>query len=70
MMNYNFKTKQGYIQTVITKQDEGYLHGQIVKKMENDITYIKNGTYTTCDLEENPHYGFKFSKGKVVPGKR
>jgi lipopolysaccharide assembly outer membrane protein LptD (OstA) len=70
VMTYNFKTKQGYIQTVVTKQDEGYLHGQIVKKMENDITYIKNGTYSTCDLEENPHFGFKFSKGKIIPGKK
>jgi lipopolysaccharide assembly outer membrane protein LptD (OstA) len=68
-MAYNFKTKEGYIQTVVTKQDEGYLHGQIVKKMENDITYIKNGTYTTCD-EEHPHFGFRFSKGKIIPGKK
>jgi lipopolysaccharide assembly outer membrane protein LptD (OstA) len=69
-MTYNFKTKQGYIQTVVTKQDEGYLHGQVVKKMENDITYIKNGEYTTCDLKDHTHFGFKFSKGKIIPGKK
>ncbi len=69
-INYNFTTKRGYINTVITKQDEGYLHGTIVKKMENDVTYIKSGSYTTCDEEENPHFAFKFSKGKVIPGKR
>jgi lipopolysaccharide assembly outer membrane protein LptD (OstA) len=69
-MTYNFKKKQGYIQTVVTKQDEGYLHGQIVKKMANDITYIKNGEYTTCDLDHDPHFGFKFGKGKIIPGKK
>jgi len=69
-INYNYTSKRGYINTVITKQDEGYLHGTVVKKMENDITYIKSGSYTTCDLEENPHFAFKFSKGKIIPGKR
>jgi lipopolysaccharide assembly outer membrane protein LptD (OstA) len=69
-INYNFDTKRGYINTVFTKQDEGYLHGTVVKKMENDITYIKSGSYTTCDNEENPHFAFKFNKGKVIPGKR
>ena len=70
VMNYNYTTKKGYINTVFTKQDEGYLHGTIVKKMENDVIYIKSGSYTTCDREENPHFAFRFSKGKVIPNKR
>ncbi len=70
IINYNYTTKKGYINTVFTKQDEGYLHGTIVKKMENNITYMKSGSYTTCDLEENPHFAFRFNKGKVIPGKR
>ncbi|MFZ4521569.1 MAG: putative LPS assembly protein LptD [Bacteroidales bacterium] len=69
-INYNYTTKRGYINTVFTKQDEGYLHGTVVKKMENNVTYIKSGSYTTCDLEENPHFAFNFKKGKVIPGKR
>jgi lipopolysaccharide assembly outer membrane protein LptD (OstA) len=70
VMTYNYNTKRGYIQNVFTKQDEGYLHGTIVKKMENDITYLKSGWYTTCDREEDPHYEFKFGKAKVIPGKK
>lgn len=69
-INYNYTTKRGYINTVFTKQDEGYLHGTVVKKMENNITYIKSGSYSTCELEENPHFSFKFNRGKVIPGKR
>ncbi len=42
-MRYNYDTKRGFIKTVFTKQDEGYLHGTVVKKMENDVTYVKNG---------------------------
>ena len=68
-INYNYITKRGLIRTVFTKQDEGYLHGTVVKKMENNVTYIKSGSYTTCDLEENPHFAFKFNKAKVIPGK-
>jgi len=70
VINYNYITKRGLISTVFTKQDEGYLHGTVVKKMENNVTYIQSGSYTTCDLEENPHFAFKFNKAKVIPGKR
>jgi lipopolysaccharide assembly outer membrane protein LptD (OstA) len=70
VMTYNYDTKRGYIQNVFTKQDEGFLHGTIVKKMENDITYLKDGWYTTCDRENDPHYEFKFGKAKVIPGKK
>jgi lipopolysaccharide assembly outer membrane protein LptD (OstA) len=70
VMTYNYDTKRGYIQNVFTKQDEGFLHGTIVKKMENNITYLKDGWYTTCDREDDPHYEFKFGKAKVIPGKK
>lgn len=70
VINYNYTSKRGYINTVFTKQDEGYLHGTIVKKMENDVTYIKSGTYTTCENRDHPHFGFRFNKAKVIPGKR
>jgi lipopolysaccharide assembly outer membrane protein LptD (OstA) len=69
-MDYNYTTKKGYIKTVFTKQDQGYLHGTVVKKMENDITYLKSGDYTTCDRQDDPHYSFHFSEGKIIPGKR
>ncbi len=69
-MRYNYNTKRGFIKTVFTKQDEGYLHGTVVKKMENDVTYVQSGAYTTCDLPEDPHFAFRFGKAKVIPGKR
>ena len=70
IMNYNYKTKKGYIHRVFTQQDEGYLHGQVVKKMEDDVTYIKTGSYTTCSNEEHPHFEFRFNKAKVIPDKK
>jgi lipopolysaccharide assembly outer membrane protein LptD (OstA) len=70
VMIYNYNSKRGYIQNVFTKQDEGYLHGTVVKKMENDVTYLRDGWYTTCDRENDPHFEFKFGKAKVIPGKK
>jgi hypothetical protein len=63
---YNFETKKGKIKDVITQQDEGYIHGTDIKKDTNDVYYVKNGWYTTCDLE-HPHYYIEAKKIKVIP---
>lgn len=68
-MKYNFKTKKGYITDVITQQGEGYLTGGQTKKTEDDVYYIKNGRYTTCDNHECPHFYFQVTKGKMKPNK-
>lgn len=69
VMNYNFKSKKGYITDVITQQGEGYLTGGKTKKTENDEYYIQGGRYTTCDNHENPHFYFQITKGKMKPKK-
>ncbi len=67
VMSYNFKTKKGRISGVFTKQGEGFLHGDQVKKNENDEFFVKNGKYTTCNLPEHPHFYINASKIKVIP---
>ncbi len=66
-MSYNFDTKKGMIQQVITEDDQGFLHGKKVKKMEDNTINVLHGSYTTCSLEENPHFAFKFKKSRVIP---
>jgi hypothetical protein len=68
-LHYNYKTKKGLINHVITKQDDGYLHGTTVKKMANGEMDVKQGKYTTCSLDD-PHFELKFSKAKVIPGNK
>ena len=68
-MKYNFKTKKGYITNVITQQGEGYLTGGETKKTEDDVYYLKNGRYTTCDQHDCPHFYFQVTKGKMRPNK-
>ncbi len=67
---YNFNTKKGLIKEVITKEnDNEYIHGELVKKMSDDVTYIKNGKFTTCDLE-HPHFDIRFGRAKAIPDKK
>lgn len=67
-MSYNFKTKRGYINDVITQQGEGYLTGGRTKKTEDDYYNIENAKYTTCDDHEHPHFYFQLTKAKMKPG--
>jgi len=66
-MTYNFDTEKGIIQQVLTEDDQGFLHGKKVKKMEDNTINVLNGSYTTCNLEENPHFAFNFKKARVIP---
>lgn len=65
-MSYNFDTKKGLIKHVITQEGESFIHGDIIKKMSDDVIFIKGGKYTTCNLDD-PHFEFRFNKSKVIP---
>jgi len=65
---YNFTTRKGLIQNVITKEGDGYIHGTVIKKINDSVTDVGRGEYTTCDLPENPHFSLKFTKAKVLSG--
>lgn len=66
-IKYNFKTKKGYIEDVITEEQEGYLHSQQTKKLEDNSFLLHNGKYTTCDLQ-HPHFYLHMTQAKVVSG--
>lgn len=68
-MSYNFKSKRGYITNVITEQGEGYLTGGRTKKTEDEVLYMENGRYTTCDNHEHPHFYLQLTQAKVRPQK-
>lgn len=68
-IKYNFETKKGKITHVITEEGEGYIHGEHIKKLEDNTTFIKRGKYTTCELD-HPHFEISFTKAKVIPDKK
>lgn len=65
---YNYQTKKGKIYHARTQEDEGYIHGESIKKMADDVWYGRKGKYTTCNLDE-PHFHIQANKLKLVPGK-
>ncbi|MFA5780793.1 MAG: putative LPS assembly protein LptD [Bacteroidales bacterium] len=65
-LTYNFKTKKGLITSIITKEGESYLHGNLVKKFSDNSINLREGMYTTCDLR-HPHYEIKFFTARVIP---
>lgn len=69
-MRYNFVSKKGLVNSVITEDSEGYIHGRLVKKMPDNQTNVLHGSYTTCDIEDHPHFEFRFRKAKVIPNNK
>lgn len=69
IMRYNFKTKKGFINNVVTQQGEGYVTSNDAKKDEDDNLYLQNGKYTTCDIHDHPHFYLSLTKAKVRPKK-
>ncbi len=67
MIRYNFKSKKGRINDIHTKEGDGYVSGKIVKKDSNGVYFMKDGTYTTCALEKDPHFYISAVKLKVIP---
>ena len=69
IMRYNFKTKKGFINSIVTQQGEGYVTSEEGKKGANDEIYMRHGKYTTCDNHEHPHFYLNLSMAKVRPKK-
>lgn len=63
---YNFKTGKARISEVVTRQGEGFLHGEAVFKNSKDELFSFDNTYTTCDLP-SPHYRIRSKKTKAIP---
>ena len=64
-IRYNFKSKKIKVTKVITNEGEGYIHGHYVKHVDEKVSYIKGGQYTTCNLP-HPHFQIRFDKAKVI----
>lgn len=66
---YNLETRKCIVKNIIKQEGEGYIHGLKVKKMENDIMYLKKGEYTTCNAK-HPHYSIRSNKIKIIPNEK
>lgn len=64
-MEMNLESQRGRVFTGITANEQGKYYGQILKRVEPEVMFVKNGTFTTCDLKE-PHYQFFSNKMKMM----
>ena len=69
ILNYNFDTKEAYIESIITEQEGGFLHSGESKRQSNEQIHCLDNKYTTCDLE-HPHFYIALKKAIVVPNKK
>jgi lipopolysaccharide assembly outer membrane protein LptD (OstA) len=58
-----FKPNGGRTIQVITEEADGFMHGEVVKMMENRVIHVRDGKYTTCD-DPNPHFHISFRRAK------
>lgn len=66
-LNYNFETRKGIIQNIVTREGEGFLQSNTVKKLADGSTNSKNGWYTTCDNTDHPHFAIRYSRARIIP---
>ncbi len=64
-LGYNFRSKRGKIDLGDTKVDQGFYHGEEIKKVDTDVLFVEDGRFTTCDAP-NPHYYFGSPKMKIM----
>lgn len=67
-MSYNLKTQKANVRNAHFKEGEGFMQGEKIKKMDNDMINIKNAKYTTCDCPE-PHFYLHSNRAQIVEGK-
>ena len=66
---YNFLTRKAIAYNIVTKQQEGLLHSQVTKLLEDGTSNIAKSTYSTCDAD-HPHFYINIPRAKVYPGKK
>lgn len=64
-LEYDFKNNRGKVLEGRTNIKPGFYRGKDIRKVGEETLFIKGGYFTTCDLEEHPHYYFRSTKMRV-----
>ncbi len=75
-MRYNFKSRKGIVYDVTSTQNDVYVRGSRSQftsgdpadTTSTDLIYSEDAIFTTCQHEE-PHFGIRSRKQKVIPNK-
>ena len=66
-IRFNFKTKKALIWNARTDQGEFRLKGEITKRENDSVYFVKNAKFTTSKNLDDPEYYFLARKIKLVP---
>lgn len=64
-LTYNIDSQRGRIRGSSTEYEGGYYYGKDFRKYTDNIFFISNGVYTTCDQKE-PHFRFESKDMEVI----
>ena len=66
-MEYNYKTEKGRVVKGRSEVEGGQYVGTQIKRVGANIYNVSHSTYTTCDLDSNPHFHFEARRMKMIP---
>lgn len=69
-IHFNTKTKKARIWNSRSDQGEFRISGEITKKENDSVIFMKNARFTTSKNIKDPEYYFLANKIKLVPGKK
>jgi hypothetical protein len=64
-LRYNFQTSKGFVENVVSTQQDGKVHSAKAKMVSKDVFCMVDGKYSTCDAE-HPHFYLNITKGKII----
>lgn len=68
-IKYNFTSQKAIIRSVVTTEGESYLHGDLIKRVDQSTFFIQGTAFTTCN-KRHPHFHVGTNRAKVLVGKR
>ncbi len=66
-MEYNYKTEKGRVIRGRSEVEGGQYVGSQIKRVDPNTFNVSHSTYTTCDLDSNPHFHFEARRMKMIP---
>ncbi len=66
-LEYSMETEKGLIRKSKSEYSDAYYRGGELLREEEDIYFIEDGSYTSCDKDE-PHFHFQSKKMKMIRG--
>jgi hypothetical protein len=64
-VRHKFTSEKTRIINISTKQGDGFLYGDVAKRLPDHSTFIKGAKHTTCD-DPHPHFFIRMTTGKIV----